>query len=78
MEWADSYRKLGVRCNADTPRDAEIARKFGADGIGLCRTEHMFFAEDRIMAVRQMIVADSESKRRDALAADSADAEKRF
>src|SRR5262249_7971071 len=56
MEWADSYRKLGVRCNADTPRDAEIARKFGADGIGLCRTEHMFFAEDRIMAVRQMIV----------------------
>jgi pyruvate,orthophosphate dikinase len=67
MEWADSYRKLGVRCNADTPRDAEIARKFGAEGIGLCRTEHMFFAEDRIMAVRQMIVAESESERRDAL-----------
>jgi len=67
MEWADSYRKLGVRCNADTPRDAEIARKFGAEGIGLCRTEHMFFAEDRIMAVRQMIVAESESERREAL-----------
>jgi pyruvate,orthophosphate dikinase len=67
MELADSYRKLGVRCNADTPRDAEIARKFGAEGIGLCRTEHMFFAEDRIMAVRQMIVAESEVERRDAL-----------
>ena len=67
MEWADGYRKLGVRCNADTPRDAEIARKFGAEGIGLCRTEHMFFAEDRIMAVRQMIVAESESERREAL-----------
>ena len=67
MEWADSYRKLGVRCNADTPRDAEIARKFGAEGIGLCRTEHMFFAEDRIMAVRQMIVAESESERHEAL-----------
>jgi pyruvate,orthophosphate dikinase len=67
MEWADSYRKLGVRCNADTPRDAEIARKFGAEGVGLCRTEHMFFAEDRIMAVRQMIVAESESERREAL-----------
>ncbi len=67
IEWADSYRKLGVRCNADTPRDAEIARKFGAEGIGLCRTEHMFFAEDRLMAVRQMIVAESESERREAL-----------
>jgi pyruvate,orthophosphate dikinase len=67
MEWADSYRKLGVRCNADTPRDAEIARKFGAEGIGLCRTEHMFFAEDRIMAVRQMIVAESEGERGEAL-----------
>jgi len=67
MVWADSCRKLGVRCNADTPRDAEIARKFGAEGIGLCRTEHMFFAEDRIMAVRQMIVAESESQRQAAL-----------
>ncbi|MGE3538908.1 MAG: pyruvate, phosphate dikinase [Candidatus Tectimicrobiota bacterium] len=67
MEWADSYRTLGVRCNADTPRDAEIARKFGAEGIGLCRTEHMFFAEDRVMAVRQMIVAESDEQRRSAL-----------
>jgi pyruvate,orthophosphate dikinase len=68
MEWADSHRTLGVRCNADTPRDAEIARRFGAEGIGLCRTEHMFFAADRIMAVRQMIVADSTEQRREALA----------
>ncbi len=68
MEWADGYRTLGVRCNADTPRDAEIARKFGAEGIGLCRTEHMFFAEDRIMAVRQMIVAEADGPRREALA----------
>jgi len=68
MEWADGYRKLGVRCNADTPQDAEIARKFGAEGIGLCRTEHMFFAEDRIMAVRQMIVAEADEPRREALA----------
>lgn len=67
MEWADGYRTLGVRCNADTPRDADIARKFGAEGIGLCRTEHMFFAEDRVMAVRQMIVAESEAQRRSAL-----------
>ena len=57
-----------MRCNADTPEDAEIARKFGAEGIGLCRTEHMFFAEDRIMAVRQMIVAESTEQRQEALA----------
>jgi pyruvate,orthophosphate dikinase len=68
MTWADKYRRLGVRCNADTPGDAEIARRFGAEGVGLCRTEHMFFAEDRIMAVRQMIVADSEEQRQEALA----------
>ena len=68
MAWADGYRVLGVRCNADTPQDAEIARRFGAEGIGLCRTEHMFFAEDRIMAVRQMIVADTDEQRREALA----------
>jgi pyruvate,orthophosphate dikinase len=68
MAWADGYRVLGVRCNADTPHDAEIARRFGAEGIGLCRTEHMFFAEDRIMAVRQMIVADTAEQRREALA----------
>jgi len=67
MVWADGYRTLGVRCNADTPRDAEIARKFGAEGIGLCRTEHMFFAEDRVMAVRQMIVAESGAQRQEAL-----------
>jgi pyruvate,orthophosphate dikinase len=67
MAWADGYRVLGVRCNADTPQDAEIARRFGAEGIGLCRTEHMFFAEDRIMAVRQMIVADTQEQRREAL-----------
>jgi pyruvate,orthophosphate dikinase len=68
MSWADGYRILGVRCNADTPQDAEIARRFGAEGIGLCRTEHMFFAEDRIMAVRQMIVAETAEQRREALA----------
>jgi pyruvate,orthophosphate dikinase len=67
MEWADKYRRLGVRCNADTPEDAEIARRFGAEGVGLCRTEHMFFAEDRVMAVRQMIVADDDEQRQAAL-----------
>ena len=67
MSWADSYRTLGVRCNADTPHDAEMARRFGAEGIGLCRTEHMFFAEDRIMAVRQMIIADDPALRQEAL-----------
>jgi pyruvate,orthophosphate dikinase len=68
MAWADTYRKLGVRCNADTPQDAEVAVRFGAEGIGLCRTEHMFFAADRIMAVRQMIVADTAEQRQEALA----------
>jgi pyruvate,orthophosphate dikinase len=67
MEWADKFRRLGVRCNADTPEDAEIARRFGAEGVGLCRTEHMFFAEDRVMAVRQMIVADDDEQRQAAL-----------
>jgi len=67
MKWADKYRKLGVRTNADTPKDAQVARNFGAEGIGLCRTEHMFFEEDRIFAVRQMIVADNEEQRRAAL-----------
>ncbi len=57
MKWADEIRKLGVRTNADTPHDAKIARDFGAEGIGLCRTEHMFFAEDRIPVVREMIIA---------------------
>ena len=68
MEWADKGRKLKVRANADTPRDAETARNFGAEGIGLCRTEHMFFEGDRIVAVREMILADDEQGRRAALA----------
>ena len=67
MEWADEIRKLKVRTNADTPRDTKQAVEFGAEGIGLCRTEHMFFAEDRIMAVREMIVAKNEEERRKAL-----------
>ncbi|CUO90598.1 MAG: pyruvate, phosphate dikinase [Clostridium baratii] len=68
MEWVDSIRKLKVRTNADTPRDAKQAVEFGAEGIGLCRTEHMFFAEDRILAVREMIIAKNEDDRRKALA----------
>ena len=67
MEWADSVRTLKVRTNADTPRDAKQARKFGAEGIGLCRTEHMFFEESRIFAMRQMIVADTLEQRETAL-----------
>jgi pyruvate,orthophosphate dikinase len=68
MSWADQVRRLGVRANADTPADARTALKFGAEGIGLCRTEHMFFEADRILAVREMILADSEKARRAALA----------
>jgi pyruvate,orthophosphate dikinase len=68
MGWADKARKLGVRANADTPTDARVALKFGAEGIGLCRTEHMFFDEDRIRAVREMILSDDEQHRRAALA----------
>ena len=67
MGWADSHRQLKVRANADTPRDARMARNFGAEGIGLCRTEHMFFEGDRITAMREMIVARDESGRRRAL-----------
>ncbi len=67
MKWTDEYRKLGVRTNADTPKDAKVAREFGAEGIGLCRTEHMFFEEDRILAVREMILANDEKGRRKAL-----------
>jgi len=67
MKWADSFRKLGVWTNADTPKDAKLAREFGAEGIGLCRTEHMFFDKDRIMAVREMILAKDEAGRRKAL-----------
>jgi pyruvate,orthophosphate dikinase len=68
MKWADGARKLKVRANADTPADARAAIKFGAEGIGLCRTEHMFFDEDRIRAVREMILAEDEKSRRVALA----------
>ena len=68
MGWADSMRTIKVRANAETPLDARTARKFGAEGIGLCRTEHMFFDEKRIIAMREMIVAESEAGRRAALA----------
>ncbi|XAL99645.1 pyruvate, phosphate dikinase [Phycisphaeraceae bacterium D3-23] len=68
MTWADKYRKLKVRTNADSPADAKRAREFGAEGIGLCRTEHMFFEGDRILAMREMILVESEAERRKALA----------
>jgi pyruvate,orthophosphate dikinase len=67
LGWADELRRLGVRANADTPEDAAKAREFGAEGIGLCRTEHMFMAEDRLPIVRRMIMAGSEDERREAL-----------
>jgi pyruvate,orthophosphate dikinase len=67
MSWADKFRKLGVRTNADNPHDAKMARRFGAEGIGLCRTEHMFFGPDRIAAMREMILADDEAGRKKAL-----------
>lgn len=67
MEWADSIRRMGVRANAETPADARVARSFGAEGIGLCRTEHMFFEPGRIVHVRQMILARDEDGRRQAL-----------
>ena len=68
MKWADETRRLKVRTNGDTPHDAEVARRFGAEGIGLCRTEHMFFEGDRIIAVREMILADDKAGREKALA----------
>jgi pyruvate,orthophosphate dikinase len=68
MDWADKYRRLKVRANADTPEDATRARNFGAEGIGLCRTEHMFFEGDRITSMREMILADNQDARRAALA----------
>jgi len=68
MTLTDKYKTLGVRTNADTPADAIMAKRFGAEGIGLCRTEHMFFAEDRIKAVREMILSEDEEGRRKALA----------
>ncbi len=67
MSWADKVRKLKVRTNADTPHDSKIARKFGAEGIGLCRTEHMFFDSDRIVAMREMILANNKAERGEAL-----------
>ena len=67
MGWADEFRKLKVRTNADTPHDSTVARNFGAEGIGLCRTEHMFFEGDRIIAVREMILSNDEAGRRKAL-----------
>ncbi|MGB9715022.1 MAG: pyruvate, phosphate dikinase [Thermodesulfovibrionales bacterium] len=67
MKWVDEFRKIGVWANADTPKDAKVAREFGAEGIGLCRTEHMFFEPDRIKAVREMILADDTAGRRRAL-----------
>jgi pyruvate,orthophosphate dikinase len=67
LKWADEIRTLGIRTNADTPHDARVARLFGAHGIGLCRTEHMFFAEERILKVREMILARNEAGRRKAL-----------
>ena len=68
MQWADSFRRLGIRANADTPKDAMVAKGFGAEGIGLCRTEHMFFEGDRIKAVREMIMAENTEGRKKALA----------
>ncbi|MEM7682542.1 MAG: pyruvate, phosphate dikinase [Planctomycetota bacterium] len=67
MKWSDKHRKLGIRTNADSPSDSKRAREFGAEGIGLCRTEHMFFEGDRILAMREMILADSKSAREGAL-----------
>jgi pyruvate,orthophosphate dikinase len=67
MSWTDKFAKLEVRANADTPKDAKLAREFGAAGIGLCRTEHMFFGEQRILAMREMILAEDEIHRRQAL-----------
>ena len=68
MGWADAARKLGVRTNADNPHDAAVAVKYGAEGIGLCRTEHMFFEATRIADMRQMILSETEEQRREALA----------
>ena len=67
MSWADGYRKLKVRTNAETPLDTKTARDFGAEGIGLCRTEHMFFDEDRILSVREMILSKTLDDRSKAL-----------
>ena len=76
MEYVNEFRKLGVRANADTPHDSEVARGFGAEGIGLCRTEHMFFEGDRIDSVRQMILSSTEYKSLEAQLANAKDADK--
>ncbi len=78
MEWVDIYRTLGVRANADTPKDARTAREFGAEGIGLTRTEHMFFETDRIAAVREMILADDVEGQEEGSGKNSSHAEGRF
>ena len=67
IKWADGYRKLGIKTNADTPKDCSLARELGAEGVGLCRTEHMFFEGDRIKAVREMILAETDEGRRKAI-----------
>ena len=67
MKWSDEFRKLKVRTNSETPADTKIARDFGAEGIGLCRTEHMFFDEKRIVSVRQMILSNTEEDRKESL-----------
>ena len=67
MNWADQYRKLKVKANADTPKDATQAYNFGAEGIGLCKTEHMFFAPERIKAIREMILSETVEQRKTAL-----------
>ena len=67
MSWADNIRKLKVRTNAETPKDTKVARDFGAEGIGLCRTEHMFFDEERIISVREMILSKTKEDRLKAL-----------
>ena len=67
MKWSDEFRKLKIRTNAETPQDTKTARNFGAEGIGLCRTEHMFFDEDRILSVREMILSKSKEDRAKAL-----------
>ena len=67
MKWADEFRKLKIRTNAETPQDTKIARNFGAEGIGLCRTEHMFFDDERILSVRQMILSRHLDDRKTAL-----------
>ena len=67
MSWADKFRKLKIRTNSETPLDSKTAREFGAEGIGLCRTEHMFFDEERILSVREMILSKSKEDRANAL-----------